>query len=187
MDPLLLLQKYYSYDRIAFDIIYKHSKAVADFALEIATKNNHLNLDLKFIFDAAMLHDIGIFKTNTPEIHCFGHHQYLEHGYLGRELLESEGWPMHALVCERHIGVGITKTEVINNKLPIPQREMIPVSHEEKIICLADKFFSKSGKFLEKLKPVSKIESALIKYGEHKLGAFNKLMNEYVVGKLDYK
>ena len=34
-----------------------------------------------------MLHDIGIFQTDAPGIHCFGSQPYICHGRLGAELL----------------------------------------------------------------------------------------------------
>jgi uncharacterized protein len=50
-----------------------------------------MNLDERFIQEAALLHDIGIFLTNAPKIHCFGDYPYICHGYLGAEILRKEG------------------------------------------------------------------------------------------------
>ena len=97
--------------------------------------------------EAAMLHDIGIFLTHAPSLGCNGPHPYLKHGHLGCKLLEKEGLPKHALVCERHVGVGITRKDVLDHKLPLPAKDMLPLSLEEKIICYADKFFSKNGAY----------------------------------------
>jgi len=43
----------------------------------------------------------------------------------------SEGYPKHGLVCERHTGTGITLEMIIKNNLPLPHRDMVPVSMEE--------------------------------------------------------
>ena len=59
-----------------------------------------------------MLHDIGIFLTHAPQIGCHGDKPYICHGYLGRELLEKEGFPRHAIVCETHVGVGLTIADI---------------------------------------------------------------------------
>ncbi len=59
-----------------------------------------------------MLHDIGIFLTNAPHIGCYGDKPYICHGYLGREILDKEGLPGHAMVCERHVGAGLTVTDI---------------------------------------------------------------------------
>jgi uncharacterized protein len=133
-----------------------------------------LNPDLKFIEEAAMLHDIGIFLTNQPEIGCYGDKPYVCHGYLGREILEREGFPKHGLVCERHIGVGLTVKDIKQKNLPIPERDMMPISIEEQIICFADKFFSKTLEFLSKEKPTEKIRSYISKFGEEKLSLFDR-------------
>ncbi len=119
-----------------------------------------------------MLHDIGIFFTNAPKIGCYGYKEYICHGYLGREVLEREGMPLHALVCERHVGVGITAEEIRSNRLPLPEREMVPVSVEEKIVCLADKFFSKTEHDLLHEKPIARVREMIAKYGEEKLRLF---------------
>jgi uncharacterized protein len=133
-----------------------------------------LNPDLKFIEEAAMLHDIGIFLTDQPEIGCHGDKPYVCHGYLGREILEREGFPKHGLVCERHIGIGISLKDIDEKNLPLPRRDMVPVSIEEQIICFADKFFSKNPDFLLKEKPLEKIRSYISKFGEEKLSLFDR-------------
>ncbi len=47
----------------------------------------------------------------------------------------TEGLERHALVAERHIGLGITREEIIRQQLPLPRRDMLCESLEEKIIC----------------------------------------------------
>jgi uncharacterized protein len=121
-----------------------------------------------------MLHDIGIFLTYEPKIGCHGDKPYICHGYLGREILEREGLPLHALVCERHIGVGISLIEINKKKLPIPKRDMIPVSLEEKIVCFADKFFSKDTGFLLREKTIEKVRKNIAQYGDEKLRQFDE-------------
>ena len=61
MNPLALIDKYYPEDNELKHILLVHSRSVADKALEMARKHPELNLDLTFIEEAAMLHDIGIF------------------------------------------------------------------------------------------------------------------------------
>ena len=179
MDPLIIIQKYYKVDSKSYQILVEHSRAVSNKAIEIAKNVPQLNPDLKFIEEAAMLHDIGIFLTNAPEIYCFGNNQYICHGYLGRKILEKEGFPKHALVCERHVGVGISGKDIEEQKLPIPKREMIPVSIEEEIICFADKFFSKNEGFLSKEKNIDKIRTGLIKFGNDKVKVFDEWIKEF--------
>ena len=106
------------------------------------------------------------------ELDCFGTYPYLCHGYLGREILVNMGLVEHALVCERHVGVGITADEVRHRQLPLPERNMIPVSIEEQIICFADKFFTKNGTKSKTEKPVKEILRKLANYGPDKVETF---------------
>jgi len=171
MNPSTLLQKYYSSNSVTFDILMKHSELVTKKAVTIAQSHPELHADVSFIEEAAMLHDIGIFLTNAPELGCFGACQYIAHGYLGAAILRKEGLPRHALVCERHTGTGIALQEIIARKLPLPHRDMLPQSIEEQIICFADKFFSKSCN--DKELSIKQIQAALARYGEAGLARFN--------------
>lgn len=173
MDMLKLIEKYYSPGSDSYTILVAHSKVVARKAIDIAQTIRHLSPDIVFIEEAAMLHDIGIFLTNEPRLGCFGSHEYIRHGYLGRELLENEGLPKHALVCERHVGIGLSVSDIRRQRLSLPLRDMLPVSLEEKIICYADKFFSKSGKSPSSEKPLAAVRKSILAYGEDKLKTFD--------------
>lgn len=164
MNPYQILEKYYDKHSKLYEILIIHSEQVRDKALEVINNHPELHADREFIAEAALLHDIGIFLTNAPVIECFGENEYVCHGYLGADLIKKEGFPRHALVCERHTGTGLSLQYITDNKLPLPQREMLPVSIEEQIICYADKFYSKT-KLGQELK-VEKIASKLCKYGE---------------------
>jgi len=173
MDALELIEKYYRPNSPLWTVLVEHSKAVTEMAITIAQRHTELNADEKFISEAAMLHDIGIFLTHAPGIMCFGDQPYICHGYLGREILEKEGYPKHALVCERHTGTGLSVNDIVSQNLPIPKREMLPISIEEQIICFADKFYSKSGQ-LTKAKDMEKIRKSMHKHGQNQLDRFNQ-------------
>ena len=179
MDPIKIIQKFYKVDSVSYQYLIEHSKAVAKKALEVAKKVPHLNPDLKFIEEAAMLHDIGVFLTKAPLIGCFGNKPYICHGYLGREILEKEGFPRHALVCERHVGVGLSIRDIEKQRLPIPKREMIPISTEEELVCFADAFFSKSEKDLAKEKKVDEVRKDQLRFGEDKVKKFNGWLEKF--------
>lgn len=164
MNPLTLIDKFYPEENELKHILLVHSRSVTDKALELARKHPELHLDLTFISEAAMLHDIGIFLTDAPDIQCFGTYPYICHGYLGADLVRKEGFPRHALVCERHTGAGLSLQNIIERNLPLPHRDMLPVSLEEQIICFADKFYSKTK--LDKEKSVDKARKSVAKHGE---------------------
>ena len=174
MNPYKLIDKYYKDHPKARRILVTHSELVAKKAIQIAKGLNLTEEQQAFIFEASMLHDIGIFLTNAPEIHCTGNNPYICHGYLGRDILVGEGYPLHAKVCERHTGTGIGKKEILERNLPIPYRSMKPKSLEQKIIAYADKFFSKDPKKIMKEKSVDKIREKLLKHGIDKVAKFDK-------------
>ena len=172
MDPIELLEQYYDSNSKTFEILVEHGKQVANKALEAAKRVPDLKPDLEFIKTAAMLHDIGIFETNSPSFGCYGKHPYICHGILGSDLLKKKGYPELALVCERHVGVGISIEDIQRHNLPLPERDLIPTSIEEQIVCYADKFFSKNGNGRPAEKPIAEIIDSLSRYGPDKVQRF---------------
>ena len=163
VDYLALIEKYYADSPELKHVLLTHSRQVADRALRIVDAHPEWDVDRAFVEEAAMLHDIGIIYCEAPKIYCNGPHKYIEHGYLGAELLRAEGLPKHALVAERHTGTGITIEQIEREELPIPERDYCPRSLEEKIICYADKFYSKSH--LGEEVSIDKIKYNIWKYG----------------------
>ena len=143
-----IIDFYYPEDNELKNIYIKHAVKVTELALEMAREHPELELDLCFVEEAAMLHDLGIFLTDAPRIFCCGSEPYLCHGYLGAELLRSHGYERHARVCERHTGTGLTKAAIVENGWNLPVKDFVPETLEEQLICFADKFYSKT-KYLE--------------------------------------
>ncbi len=168
---------HYPENSTAFNYYYTHCVKVTELALLILEQNHHLQINKEIIIYGGMLHDIGIIKTNAPEIGCFGDYPYIAHTFLGREMLEKEGLLDIAPVCERHIGVGLSKEDIIQAGFPLPHRDMIPVTLEEKLICYADKFYSKSDKHLTTPRTPEKIRKKITKYGNDKIQRFEELAN----------
>ena len=138
-----------------------------------AENHPEIDIDREFLYEAAMLHYVGVLYCHAPDIYCMGTEPYIRHGILGAELLRKEGFERHALVCERHTGSGLTKDQIILNNLPLPHRDMLPVSIEEKLICYADKFYSKSNPGKEKT--IEKIRKSMARHGNDSLDRFDQL------------
>ncbi len=170
MNPIQIIERYYDKGSKLYEILITHSMQVRDKALKVLDKHPELQADRQFISEAALLHDIGIFLTSAHDISCYGTHHYIEHGVLGAEILRREGLSEHALVAERHTGTGLSKEWIIEKKLPLPQRDLLPVSLEEQIICYADKFYSKSD--MEAEIPVEQIVSKLARFSEENVKKF---------------
>ena len=159
MNHLTIINKYYPEGTPLRDIYMRHATSVADLAEELrAAHAPHLDPDQ--VRSAAMLHDIGIFLTSAPDIHCNGSHPYIKHGPLGAELLRREGAPEWAArVAERPTGVGIG--------------ELVPETILEQLICYADKFYSKSGTMQRKT--LADVEKSIARFGNENLEKFRIL------------
>lgn len=128
-EAIELLKKYAPNDGV-FEIVLAHSRKVEEIALRIALKiADHYHIDIEFLKVAALLHDIGRFKTGVGEKTIF-------HGVEGGLILREEGHPDLARVAENHEGAGITKHEAV--KLGLPEKDYLPETIEEKIITHAD-------------------------------------------------
>ena len=149
MDYQAIIDKYYPADDELRRVLLQHSRQVADRCLTIVRKHRELPVDVQFLEEAAMLHDIGIYRCDAPSIHCHGTEPYIKHGPIGGDLLRSEGFERHARAAERHTGTGLPGYE--------------PETLEEQIVCYADKFYSKSSP--EHVRTVAETAESLEKFG----------------------
>jgi uncharacterized protein len=179
LDAVSLLKKHFAGNLEACEIVLEHSMMVAAKALSIAHALPSASANLRLLEEAALLHDIGVSRIHAPRIGCHGDAPYICHGILGREILESEGLPAHALVCERHIGVGLGIKDIVQQQLPLPKRDMVPVTLEERIICFADLFYSKRPGLLRQEKSLDDIRTSLRKHGSHKVSIFERWVREF--------
>ena len=173
IDPLRIIDKYYSEGTELYRILTEHGRDVATLALEIAERHPELKIDTRFVYEAALLHDIGIYMTDAEGIACYGEEPYIRHGYLGAELLRREGLLRHALVAERHTGSGLTSEDIQARGIDLPEGEYMPQSIEEKLICYADKFYSKTK--LGQRKMLEKVRSSMQRHGAESLVRFEAL------------
>ena len=156
MDYLSIINKYYPADDELRRVLLQHSRQVADRCLQIVKKHRELPVDVQFLEEAAMLHDIGIYQCDAPSIHCHGREPYIRHGPIGGDLLRQEGFPRHARVAERHTGTGLPGYE--------------PETLEEQLVCYADKFFSKSSP--DHVRTVAETAQSLEKFGHEGVEKF---------------
>ncbi|RRD80204.1 HDIG domain-containing protein [Alloprevotella sp. OH1205_COT-284] len=165
-----LIPKYYPQDNELRRLLLRHSRQVAERAVAIIDRHPELGADRHFVYEAAMLHDIGIFLTHAPRIHCHGQAAYLQHGWLGAELMRREGFPDFARVCERHTGTGLTRQQIEEQQLALPLQDFLPETIEEIIVCYADKFYSKSH--IDRECTVEQAAQSLLRFGEEGVEKF---------------
>ena len=179
VDTMGLLGKYFKNE--VMDMVVIHGKMVSELALQTGQHLGMSGTELQFLEEAAMLHDIGICRVHAPGIGMHGEAPYIRHGIIGREILEGEGLPKHALICERHIGVGLTIDDITSQKLPLPLRDMTPQSVAEEIICFADLFYSKTPGKLERRKSVDRVREKLAGFGAGKVIVFDEWLKRFGV------
>lgn len=169
-----IFDKYYPSGTRVSAILEGHSRSVARLALQI-NEQKQLGLNPLTVEEAAMLHDIGIFLTDAPGIDCHGSAPYLCHGTLGADLLRSHGFSEEiARVAERHTGAGITPDDIVELKLPLPlDRTLYPETTLEKLVCYADKFYSKSGDMQRK--PLERVRASMARHSASTLKRFEEL------------
>lgn len=177
-DPALIIDKYYPAGSPARGILLRHSRSVAALAADI---NRRMGSPLPEadVIHAAMLHDIGIFLTDAPGIGCHGTEPYIRHGILGADLLRREGCPEHiARVAERHTGAGITPADIAELGLPLPaDRVLMPETLLERLVCYADKFYSKSGDMLRK--PLARVRNSMLRHSASTAERFELLHDQF--------
>ena len=184
VDPLVIIRHFYPEDTPLRRLLLRHSTQVRDKALAILANPSRpqLKLDAELVSAGALLHDLGVLQCHAPSILCVGSQPYIAHGIIGAEMLREYGrthgidLEPFARICERHTGTGLTAQEIREQRLPLPEQDFLPETPEEKLICLADKFFSKSGDMQEK--PLAAVRRSLEKFGPdtlERLDAFCRL------------
>lgn len=178
MNAQEIIDMYYPAGSALRDIYLRHCRSVADLALSI-NRERRLGLDERLVEDAAMLHDIGIFLTDAPSIECHGDMPYILHGVAGADLLRVEDMDERlARVAESHTGSGLSAEEIKSQNLPIPiDRDTMPRTVLERLICYADKFYSKSGDM--ERKSMESVEKSMSRHGEAAMARFNELRKEF--------
>ena len=108
--------------------IINHEIMVLREARELAYNIKNIPVNLELVKAGAIIHDIGRFKT-----HGF------QHGPIGADFLRYLGYPEElARIVEKHTMAGLTHKEAI--QFHLSERDYLPHTIEEKIVCLADKY-----------------------------------------------
>lgn len=105
------------------DRVIKHVCTVTRLAVAIATKSG---ADVDLVRAGALLHDVGRSRTHG-----------IRHGVEGEAIARSLSLPEPlVLIIRKHVGAGILPQEA--RLLGLPERDYVPSTREEKIVCHAD-------------------------------------------------
>ena len=176
IDYQAIIERFYDTQSPLYEVLMTHSEQVAQLADVLCDRliEGGTPVDADFVHEAAMLHDIGIIKVNAPSIYCAGTEPYICHGIMGRKMLDQLGLFRHAMVCERHTGAGLSLNDLVSQQLPLPHRDMLPLSMEEKLVCYADKFFSKTH-LGDPPKTMERVRQQMLRFGQESLDRFNEM------------
>jgi uncharacterized protein len=127
----------------AFERVYTHCEIVCGIAEQLLTPGRTSGLNAELVRAGSLLHDIGVYLLDD-DAGVLDYSNYMRHGLLGQELLTAEGLPETICrFCSHHTGVGLTRDDVRNLRLPLPVADYLAESDEEWLVMYADKFHSK--------------------------------------------
>ncbi|MEV4437619.1 HDIG domain-containing metalloprotein [Streptomyces sp. NPDC049577] len=166
------LHEKYAPTRAAFELVHTHCEIVSRIAEQLLARAAG-TLDADLVRTGALLHDIGVYRLNGAG--------YIRHGILGHEILRDEGFPERlGRFCSCHVGVGLTRHDVLSGKLDVPVADYLAETAEEQLVMYADKFHTKSSPpaFLS----VESYEAFLaMRFGPEKVRAFHALRERFGV------
>ena len=143
-DEILGLHEKHAPTAGAFDLVYTHCVIVCGIVEQLHSRlRAGQEIDIDLARAGALLHDVGVYRLYNKAGNLDGRN-YIRHGILGYELLQEEGIP--EAICRfasHHTGVGLTRDDVIAQRLPLPPADYLAETGEERLVMYADKFHSK--------------------------------------------
>jgi uncharacterized protein len=137
------LHKKYAPSEAAFDVVFTHCTIIWEIAEQLIERSD-LAIDADLVKVGCLLHDIGVYRLYLPNGEI-DHGNYITHGVRGHEILEQEGFSERVCrIASCHTGVGLTRQNIREQGLPLPDRDFVAGSIEERLVMYADKFNSKN-------------------------------------------
>jgi len=146
-EEILALHSRHAPTTAALDLVYAHCQAVCTIAEQLMSRPTPAvaGIDADLVRAGCLLHDVGVYLL-YDEAGVLDHASYIRHGVLGHALLAEEGIPER--ICRfasHHTGVGISRQDVLDQDLPLPEADYMAETVEETIVMYADKFHTKSS------------------------------------------
>jgi uncharacterized protein len=134
VDDIRVLHQRSAPSEDAFTLVYTHCEIVWAIAEQLLTDD----LDADLVRAGCLLHDVGVYRLGEGD-------DYIRHGVLGYELARDAGIEETlARFCSHHTGVGISREDVLRQRLPLPAGDYLAQTPEELLVMYADKFHSKT-------------------------------------------
>lgn len=174
-EEIIALHRKYAPSQAAFDLVFTHCQIIWELAEQLIQKSS-LPVNSELVKVGCLLHDVGVYRLYLPNGEI-DHANYIKHGTEGYALLKEEGFDEQLRrFASNHTGVGLTKKEIEEDKLPIPPSDYFAENPEERLTMYADKFHTKTTppKFMTADTYAKKLE----KFGEEKVAHFRQFQNE---------
>ena len=143
-EEILALHEKHAPTAVALDSVYTHCLIVCGIAEQLHARSG-AGLDLALTRAGSLLHDIGVYRL-YDDAGQLDHAGYIRHGLLGYQLLREEGLPEELCrFASHHTGMGLTRDDVIRQRLPLPPADYLAETGEEELVMYADKFHSKTS------------------------------------------
>lgn len=167
--------------RAALESVYTHCQVVCAIAEQLAAARgraplDQAPLDLALARAGALLHDVGVYRL-YDDAGRLDLARYIRHGVEGHALLAEAGLaPELCRFASCHTGVGITREDVIRQRLPLPEADYVARTPEERLVMYADTFHSKTEppSFLA----AQAFAARIAKFGADKVAAFTAMRAE---------
>lgn len=174
LERIKALHEKYAPSETSFVSVFTHCQIITDIAMQLLDNHPELAVDRELVRTGCLLHDIGVYALSGDD--------YITHGIKGDDLLRAEGFPEELCrIASHHTGVGLKREDISRQKLPLPDRDFIAETIEERLVMYADKFHSKAPQFNAFATYLKKIEG----FGEANAQRFHDLAQEFGVPDLD--
>lgn len=175
-----LHQRYAPTDEV-LELVYVHCQIVWAVAEQLIEAGK-LEVDKELVKVGCLLHDVGVHMLYDETGKERDLSKYITHGVLGEEILKAEGFSETIWrFASHHTGVGLSKADIEEQKLPLPHQDYVAETPEERLVMYADKFHSKdftsnADSWFNSFDSYSK---KLTKFGQEKVEDFKKLADEF--------
>jgi uncharacterized protein len=143
-NKIIALHKKYAPSDAVYQLVWTHCCIVRDISIQLPEKNG-LHLDKELVEVGALLHDIGVYPLFGADGQLRKGVNYITHGTEGERILALENMPHEVTrFAAHHTGVGLTRQDIVDQKLPLPIDDYLAETDEELLIMYADKFHSKT-------------------------------------------
>ncbi|NJQ05354.1 HD domain-containing protein [Streptomyces lonarensis] len=160
----------------AFRLVLGHCETVWRIA-RLLLRELPTPVDTELVRAGCLLHDIGVYRLYGADGRL-DEQNYVRHGVLGHELLAAEGFPEQLCrFCSCHTGVGLSPSDVVEQRLPIPPGDYVARTVEERLVMYADKFHSKSRP--ARLLTYPEYAAHVGRFGTDKVRRFAALADEF--------